>query len=67
MDGEEVARADRHQPKQGWGNPFIGTPTYCNPKPAKLPIDREDMDPNCAVNRGQTLAYCAGRIGREEI
>ena len=25
------------------------------------------MDPNWAVNRGQTLVHCAGRLGHQEI
>ncbi|PUU80838.1 hypothetical protein B9Z19DRAFT_1191571 [Tuber borchii] len=44
-----------------------GLRLICNLEPAGLPIDREDMDPNCVDNRGQTLVHCAGRLGQEDM
>jgi len=44
-------------PNMDGTTPSQGFRLTCNPKPAKLPIYREDMDPNCAVNRGQTLTW----------
>ena len=52
----------RHQPKlikHGRDNTLAGAPTYLHPKPAKLLIDRDEMDPNRAGNRCQTPLYHA--------
>lgn len=54
-------------PNAGGITPSQGLRLTYNLKPAKLPIDRGDVDPSRADNRGQTPLYYAGRLGREEI
>ena len=67
----KATRAERHQPKLPSTNETAtsqgGVRLTCNPEPAELLIDRGDMDPNRADNRGQTLSHYEGTLGHEEI
>ena len=67
MDGERLLERTDINLNMDGATPLQGLRLTCNLKPPKLPIDREDMDPNCADNRGQTPVYCAGRLGHEEM